>query len=143
MVHPWTNSGDGGISFGSPLGAPASPQAALVSIWACVSDRLFSNFSVWPSSNQGGMARVTTIFFIIAAQGRASSYVNMEKGVPSPGRWQLWQFCCRIGATSLVKVRFEALVTGRAAESGFAMPAICPNRQGAMQSCNVKSDTRV
>src|ERR1700694_3690871 len=28
----------------------------------------------------------------------------MEKGPASPGRWQVWQCFCRIGATSLVKV---------------------------------------
>src|ERR1700756_5258818 len=36
--------------------------------------------------------------------GRVSSYVSMEKGAASPGRWQLWQFFCRIGATSFVNV---------------------------------------
>src|SRR6201997_1421652 len=37
-------------------------------------------------------------------QGRVSSYVSIENGAASPGRWQLWQFFCRIGATSFVNV---------------------------------------
>src|SRR5260370_41723460 len=28
----------------------------------------------------------------------------MEKGAASPGRWQVWQCFCKIGATSLVNV---------------------------------------
>src|SRR5882762_10915461 len=28
----------------------------------------------------------------------------MEKGAASPGRWQVWQCVCKIGATSLVNV---------------------------------------
>src|SRR5580704_12642318 len=44
----------------------------------------------------------------------------MEKGPASPGRWQLWQCLCRIGATSLVKVT-------------LGMPAIWPRREAAEQ----------
>src|SRR5580693_2444166 len=45
-----------------------------------------------------------TAIFIIAAHGRVSSYVSIENGAASPGRWQVWQCFCKIGATSLVKV---------------------------------------
>ncbi len=55
--HPSTNCVGGGRSFGSPFGAPAFTQATIVSICAWVSERLFSNFSVCPSSNQGGICR--------------------------------------------------------------------------------------
>src|SRR5271169_6307130 len=61
MVHPSTNCRGGGRSFGSPFGAPAFTHATMVSIWACVSERLFANFSVCPSSNHGGMARSSTM----------------------------------------------------------------------------------
>jgi hypothetical protein len=43
----------------------------------------------WVSS----LMRKATVF--------ASSYVRSEKGAMSPGRWQLWQLFCRMGATSL------------------------------------------
>ena len=43
----------------------------MVSISACVSERLFANFSVCPSSNHGGMARCCTMRFMAFAHGLA------------------------------------------------------------------------
>src|SRR5215469_12392024 len=45
-----------------------------------------------------------TANFIAPAHGRVSSYVSIENGAASPGRWQLWQRFCKIGATSFVNV---------------------------------------
>jgi hypothetical protein len=39
-----------------------------------------------------------------------------------------------MGATSLVKVTFEGLVTGIAAGSGV-IPTICPNTHAAVHNC--------
>src|ERR1700730_3700063 len=47
----------------------------------------------------------------------------MGKGAASPGRWQLWQFFCRIGATSLVNV-------------GAFMFPICANTLAAEQTAD-------
>src|ERR1700730_5661679 len=52
----------------------------------------------------------------------------MGKGAASPGLWQLWQFFCRIGATSLVNV------------GAFIFP-ICAKRHAAKQSANRKVRT--
>src|SRR5436305_13612933 len=62
------------------------------------------------------------------AQGRVSSYVSIEKGAASPGRWQLWQFFCRMGATSLVNV------------GAFIFP-ICQERCAFEQTANSKART--
>src|SRR5215469_15618765 len=45
-----------------------------------------------------------TANFIAPAHGRVSSYVSIENGAASPGRWQLWQRFCKIDATSFVNV---------------------------------------
>ena len=45
MVHPSTNCRGGGRSCGSPFGAPAFAQATMVSMSACVSERLRSDMS--------------------------------------------------------------------------------------------------
>ena len=34
-------------------------------------------------------------------------------GATSPGRWQLWQFFCRIGRTSLLNVTFGRIRRGQ------------------------------
>src|SRR5579859_8232224 len=62
------------------------------------------------------------------AQGRVSSYVSIEKGAASPGRWQLWQFFCRIGATAFVNV------------GAFILP-ICELRCAVEQIANSKPRT--
>src|SRR5580693_3698309 len=61
-------------------------------------------------------------------QGRVSSYVSIENGAASPGRWQLWQFFCRIGATSFVNV------------GEFILP-ICEERCAVEQTANSKPRT--
>src|SRR6266852_9517484 len=45
----------------------------------------------------------------------------MEKGAASPGRWQVWQCFCKIGATSLVNV-------------GGGLFGSCPSAYPAQQS---------
>ena len=49
-------------------------------------------------------ARVATAALIAFAQGRVPSYVRSGIGPISPGRWQLWQFACRIGRMSRLNV---------------------------------------
>src|SRR5579864_40104 len=61
-------------------------------------------------------------------QGRVSSYVSIENGAASPGRWQLWQCFCRIGATSFVNV------------GAFILP-ICEQRCAVEQTANSKAIT--
>src|SRR6476659_3729564 len=58
-------------------------------------------------------------------QGRVSSYVSIENGAASPGRWQVWQFFCRIGATSFVNV------------GAFILP-ICEQRCAVEHTANSK-----
>jgi len=55
------------------------------------------------SRGHGGISRAATRRLIAAAHGRASSKVSNDIGAIMPGRWQLWQCCRRIGATSFVK----------------------------------------
>jgi len=50
--------------------------------------------------------RLATFSRMDLAQGRTSLYVSAENGAASPGRWQPAQFLKKIGATSLLKVRF-------------------------------------
>src|SRR3954469_1847273 len=96
----------GGMSFGSPLGAPAATHARMVSIWSSLSERSFLNF--WMpmvlSMCHGGICREPTRCAIDFAQGRASSYVNSDIGAMLLGRWHDSHFCWKIGATSLVNV---------------------------------------
>src|SRR5438105_1672627 len=56
------------------------------------------------SMYQGGISRATTFCLIDLAHGRASSYVSNGMGANVSGRWQTWQCCWRMGATSLVNV---------------------------------------
>src|SRR4051794_35012270 len=86
ICQPSKNCIGGGMSFGLPLGAPASTQAAIVSISFCVSAVAFENSPYCESANQGGIFFVLTASRIAAAQGRVCSYVNIEKGPASPGR---------------------------------------------------------
>jgi len=64
----------GGMSFGSPCGAPASTQRTTVSTCSSLSDMSFLNF--WTptvlSMCHGGIWRVATRSLIERAQGRAS-----------------------------------------------------------------------
>jgi hypothetical protein len=73
------------------------------------------------SAYHGGIIFCDTASLIAPAHGRTSSYVSIENGPASPGRWQLWQFFCRIGATSLVNV------------GPIVIPTICPNKDEAKQ----------
>ena len=50
------------------------------------------------------MSRFETRSFMREAQRRVSRYVRSDIGPTDPGRWQIWQFACRIGATSFEKV---------------------------------------
>src|SRR5437879_7295571 len=104
IPQPSTKFGDAGMSLGSPCGAPAFTQATIVLISLSVSERSFAKCPKVGSANQGGIIFCRTTRFMLAAQGRACSYVSSGNGAASPGRWQVWQFFWRMGATSLVKV---------------------------------------
>src|SRR4029077_7224892 len=91
-------------SLGSPSGAPASTQSTSVLMSLRDNEASLTNFPNCGSANHGGIFFSSTAYLIAFAHGRACSYVSSENGAASPGRWQVWQWCCRIGATSLVKV---------------------------------------
>src|SRR3981081_2950403 len=94
----------GGIFFAAPFCAPPFTHATRVRISSADNDRSFAKCPYWGSANQGGIILCATTILIVGAQGRVSSYVSMENGAASPGRWQVWQGFCKIGATSLVNV---------------------------------------
>src|SRR5439155_716504 len=72
----------GGMSFGSPCGAPASTQRTMVSTCSSLSDMSFLNFCTptLRSMCQGGICRVATRSLIDRAHGRASWYVMSDIG---------------------------------------------------------------
>src|SRR6185436_284479 len=96
----------GGMSFGSPFGAPAATHCTMVSICSSLSERSFLNF--WMptvlSMCHGGICLEPTRAAIDFAHGRASSYVTSDIGAMLLGRWHDSHFCWKIGATSLAKV---------------------------------------
>src|SRR6202043_821363 len=92
------------VSSGAPFCDPPLTHATSVRISSADNDRSFTKCPYLGSANHGGMIFCVTAVFIIRAQGSVSSYVGMEKGAASPGRWQVWQCFCKIGATSLVNV---------------------------------------
>src|ERR1700674_1097862 len=53
---------------------------------------------------QGGISRLITRRLIDCAHGRASLYVSNDIGAPPPGRWHVWHFARKIGATSFANV---------------------------------------
>jgi hypothetical protein len=114
----------GGISFGSPFGAPASTHFTIVSISLSLSERSFSNswMPIVLSMCQGGICRAATRFLIERAHGRDSSNVTSDIGAIESGRWQASHLFWKIGAMSLVKVGACA-----AATAGIANTAIRPN----------------
>ena len=103
--QPSANWGGGGMSLGSPRGAPPRPRPRgwrsprRERDWSCLS------FGPTPGSGfQGGISRSATTEAISAARLRACSYVSRAKGPTWWRRWQSWHFFWRIGATSLVNV---------------------------------------
>jgi hypothetical protein len=44
-------------------------------------------------------------------------------GAMAPGRWHSWQFCCRIGSTSLLKVGAAGAAAESGVDDGHAAPA--------------------
>src|SRR5260370_15283480 len=96
----------GGMSFGSPFGAPAAAHCTMVSICSSLSDRSF--LKCWiptvRSICQGGICRVLTRAAIDFAHGRASSYVTSDIGAIQSARWHDSHLLWKIGATSLVNV---------------------------------------
>src|SRR5579862_7816318 len=99
------------MSFGSPSGAPAFAQATMVETSCMERERSLAKCPTAGSAYHGGMIFCETTRFMLLAQGRACSYVSSGNGAASPGRWQLWQFFCRIGATSCEKVGAGACET--------------------------------
>src|SRR5579863_484840 len=104
MPQPSTQFWGGGMSAESPSGAPAVAQATMVLISAAVSERSLEKCPKLGSANHGGIIFCLTTRFMVAAQGRACSKVSRGNGAASPGRWQVWQCLCRMGATSFENV---------------------------------------
>src|SRR5580658_9728681 len=105
MPQPSTKFCTGvGISSGAPFCAPAFTQFTNVRISATDKERSFEKWPYCGSANQGGIIFCVTTILMVGAQGLVCSKVSIEKGAASPGRWQVWQCFCKIGATSLVNV---------------------------------------
>ena len=116
---PSGHSCGGGMSPGSPRGAPLSTQRAMVAICSSLKEMSLTN-SWMPtvlSICHGGISRATTLLLIDRAHGRTSSYVTSGIGAIWPTRWQPSHFCCRIGAMSRVNV---------GSSSAGAAPAAAP-----------------
>src|SRR5581483_4492377 len=73
MFHPSRHSIGGGMSFGSPSGAPASTHAASVLTSVSVSLRSFAKCPNRGSANHGGIFLVNTASLMDFAHGRALS----------------------------------------------------------------------
>ena len=78
MFHPSRHSMGGGMSFGSPSGAPASTHATSVLTSASVSLRSFAKWPNRGSANHGGIFFVSTASLIDLAHGRVLSYVRSD-----------------------------------------------------------------
>src|SRR5229473_2729939 len=91
---------DGGASFASPAGDFASAHAASVAISVGVNDGSLENFPTFESANHGGIDLSCVERRIAPANDQVSSYVSNGIGAMPPVRWQLWQWCSRIGSTS-------------------------------------------
>src|SRR5262245_60331880 len=96
----------GGMSLGSPIGAPASTQRVIVSISTSESDRSFLNswMPMLRSTCHGGICRAVTRALIDFAHGRASWYETSDIGAIESGRWHVSHLAWKMGATSFVKV---------------------------------------
>src|SRR5580692_2963220 len=128
MPQPSTKFSIGaGMSSAAPFCAPAFTHATKVRISSGDSDRSFAKCPYWGSAYQGGIIFFVTTILIMEAHGRVCSYVSIEKGAASPGRWQLWQCFCKIGATSFVNV-------------GGGLPGSCPSAYPAQQSAASSTD---
>src|SRR4030095_1098023 len=104
IFHPSSKATGAGLSFASPSAAPLSAQSLMARISASLNRRSFLKWPYAGSANHGGICRAITAAFIDFAQGRVSANVMKDIGAISPGRWQVWQFFCRIGRTSLLNV---------------------------------------
>src|ERR1700682_1868504 len=118
----WKVSG-AGLSFASPSVAPWSAQETKVLMSAWLSRRSLAKWPYCGSANQGGIFWLTTATFIAFAQGRASLYVSSDIGATSPGRWQPWQFFCKIGSTSRLNVTEAGALEAAAAAIAMTEPA--------------------
>src|SRR5258708_3573307 len=107
--HPAGKIFAGGLSFASPSGAPLSAQVEMMAISSGLKRRSLAKCPYFGSANHGGIICVTTAALSALAHGRVSAKVSSDIGATSPGRWHSWQFFCRTGRTSLLKVTlFEA-----------------------------------
>jgi len=73
MDQPSANCGAFGRSARLPSGAPASTQAAMVSMSDCLRLTSLANLPIAGSAPHGGISRLTTFVLIARAHGRASS----------------------------------------------------------------------
>jgi len=120
MFQPSGHFIGAGLSLAEPSGAPAYTHATIFCKFRSLNRRSFAKWPYLGSANHGGIFLEATAAFIALAQGRVLSYVRNDMGPISPGRWQPWQFFCRIGRTSLLKV--TAAVLASAAKA--MLPAI-------------------
>src|SRR3954466_10890876 len=102
MDHPRGYSGVGGMSLGSPFGAPLATHRKIVLFSCSVSPRSLRNVPWGASACQGGMSPSAILSRMSLGRGRKSSYASNDIGPISPGRWHDVQFLNRIGATSFV-----------------------------------------
>src|SRR6185369_9074802 len=126
IFQPAAKVSGAGLSLASPSGAPLSAHAEITSISSGLKRRSLAKCPYFGSANQGGIFCVTTAALSALAQGRASEYVSSDMGATSPGRWHSWQFFCKTGRTSLLKVTlFEAA------------NAATPRKQPAMETLKI------
>ena len=87
------NGCGGGMSAGSPCGAPRSTQRAIVAISSSLSDQSSLNFwmpmfrSMYHGGMTPGLSRSPVRFLMARAQGRTSSYEMSDIGASASGRW--------------------------------------------------------
>src|SRR5581483_6260804 len=138
ICQPSGHTTGGGASFASPSGEPPSAHFAMVSISLGFSEWSFKKCPTCGSANHGGIFRRATAAFIALAQGRTSLYVKKDIGATSPGRWQVWQFFCKIGRMSLLKVADgESAATSVPAQISAASNALLDMRPpGCVQADN-------
>jgi hypothetical protein len=100
-----------------------SAQETKVVMSAWLSRRSLAKWPYCGSANHGGIFWLTTATLIAFAQGRASLYVRSDIGATSPGRWQPWQFFCKMGSTSRLNVTGAGALEAAAAAIVMNQPA--------------------
>src|SRR6476646_4252633 len=87
ITQPSAHWREGGASARLPAGAPASAQAASVSIWREVREGSLEKRPKAGSANQGGISLSAVRRLIAPLQERTCSYVTSGMGPIWPTRW--------------------------------------------------------